>query len=293
MSRIEDALKKLRRGAGDPVPSEVRVRTARGSAVPLGKRKKISIEGEKHQVSQEDLARDGLLAPLDQAVAIADEFRRIKRPLIANAAARTGENAAPNQNLIMIASGLPNAGKTFCSVNLAFSLSLERELHVLLVDADVAKPHISRAFGLEQHPGLIDLLVDEAADLSSLLVRTDLNDIQILPAGRSHPQATELLASERMSAVVKELSTRYADRIVILDSPPLLMTSEAQALAGQVGQIVVVVEAGRTSKQSLEQTIETLPRDKAVNIILNKTSSWGRTGAYYGEYGYGYGYERR
>jgi Mrp family chromosome partitioning ATPase len=172
-------------------------------------------------------------------------------------------------------------------VNLAFSISLERELNVLLVDADVAKPHISRAFGLEGAPGLIDLLLEEAGDVADLLVRTDLNDIQVLPAGRSHPQATELLASERMSAVVKELATRYSDRIVLLDSPPLLITSEAQALAGQVGQIALVVEAGNTSRQSLAQTLDTLARDKAINLILNK-SDWGQVGSYYGEYGYGY-----
>src|SRR5690606_17848643 len=113
--------------------------------------------------------RGGLLAPVDQAVSVADEFRRIKRPLIGNAI-RSRPGAAANQNVIMIASGLPGAGKTFCSVNLAVSISLERDLNVLLVDADVAKPHISRAFGLENAPGLIDLLLDEAVDLSDVLV---------------------------------------------------------------------------------------------------------------------------
>src|SRR5690606_24955136 len=178
--------------------------------------------------------------------------------------------------------GLPGAGKTFCSVNLAVSISLERDLNVLLVDADVAKPHISRAFGLENAPGLIDLLLDEAVDLSDVLVRTDLNDIQLLPAGRSHPEATELLASDRMSDVVDELATRYADRIVLLDSPPLLVTSEAQALAGHVGQIALVVEAGRTTQVALEQTLETLDTDKAVNIVLNKApGATAMSGRYY------------
>jgi len=290
MSRIEEVLKRLQSAGATPAsvaPASSARRTAMRSAVPLAQKKKVTIEGERYHVSQDELMRGGLLAPIDQAVSVADEFRRIKRPLIANAT-RTGPDASAHQNVIMIASGLPGAGKTFCSVNLAVSISLERELNVLLVDADVAKPHISRAFGLRDAPGLIDLLVEEAGDVADLLVRTDLNDIQILPAGRSHPQATELLASERMSAVVRELATRYADRIVLLDSPPLLITSEAQALAGQVGQIALVVEAGRSSKQSLEQTIETLNSDKAINVVLNKTRGWGRSGYYYGEYAYGY-----
>ena len=289
MSRIEDALKKMRSevAGGAVAPSSGAALGGRASAVPIARKKKVTIEGEKHHVSQQALIEGGLLAPFEQAVSVADEFRRIKRPLIANAL-KTGPEAALHQNVIMIASGLPGAGKTFCSVNLAFSISLEREINVLLVDADVSKRHVSRAFGLDGAPGLMDLLAEETGDVADLLVRTDINDIQILPAGRSHSQATELLASERMSAIVKELGTRYADRVVLLDSPPLLITSEAQALASKVGQIALIVEAGQNSKHSLEQTLERLPPDKAVNIILNKARSWGRAGSYYGEYGYGY-----
>jgi len=220
---------------------------------------------------------------------VADEFRRIKRPLIVNATQGLG-HASDHMNVIMVASAMPKAGKTFCSVNLAVSLSLERELNVLLVDADVAKPHISREFGLGDAPGLIDLLVDDGRSIEQTLVRTDLNDIQILPAGSGHPQATELLASDRMSEIVDELATRYPDRIILLDSPPLLITSEAQALASQVGQIALVVEAGRTQHQTLLQALEVLHAEKAINVILNKSRHSSQSGYYGGDYGY-YGYE--
>jgi len=119
------------------------------------------------------------------------------------------------------------------------------------------------------------------------LVRTDLNDIQVLPAGRKHTQSTELIASERMEKVMHELATRYPDRVVILDSPPLLLASEAQALASQVGQIAVVVEGGKTTNQEIQEALELLDRDKAINFILNK-SVYSQTGGYYGG-GYGYG----
>ena len=280
MTKIEDALRKLqRRPAQSPTESSLGVPR---SAIPLAQKKKITIDRAKHHVSQEALIHGGLLAPHNQATSVADEFRRIKRPLIANAAKSSAEVAT---NVIMIASAMPGAGKTFCAVNLAVSISLERELNVLLVDADVAKPHISRAFGLSDVPGLIDLLVDERRDLADVLVRTDLNDIQVLPAGASHPQASELLASDRMSFIVRELASRYRDRIILLDSPPLMITSEAQALAGQVGQIALVVEAGQTSQQMLTQTIETLDSTKAINLILNKTRDAG-IGGYYAGYGY-------
>ncbi len=245
--------------------------------------RKVTVEGPRHQVSLDKLIRDGLLAPQDQAARAADEFRKIKRPLLANAANALTDSAG-HMNVIMIASGLPGAGKTFCAVNLAASISLERELNVLLIDADVPKPHISTAFGLRKNPGLIDLLLDDSVDLADLLVRTDFNDIQVLPAGKRHPQATELLASTRMSQIVAEFASRYPDRIIIIDSPPLLITSEAQALADKVGQIALIVEAGRTSHQVLTQTIETLDQDKAINLILNKNRHWGAASYYEGEY---------
>jgi protein-tyrosine kinase len=292
VSRIHEALKRLQRDA-PAVAEKKKLRNgfANGhelSAIPVAQKKKVTIEGPKHHIETQALIEAGLLAPLDHAIPVADEFRRIKRPLLTNVTRPLAERDR-HVNVIMIASALPSAGKTFCSMNLAVSISLERELNVLLVDADVAKPHISRELGLGDAPGLIDLLVDDARSVEDTLVRTDLNDIQILPAGSGHPQATELLASERMSLIIDELATRYSDRIILLDSPPLLITSEAQALASQVGQIALVVEAGSTSQQSLKQTVEVLNTDKAINVILNK-SLHSSHGGEYGGYGY-YGYE--
>lgn len=290
MSKIQEALKRLQSQAPEaPVPVTRKKGFANGpkgrSSVPIAAKKKVWTDGPKHHVSQQDLVDGGLLAPLDSAIPVADEFRQIKRPLIQNATNGVGEDH-DHMNVIMIASAMPKTGKTFCSVNLAVSISLERELNVLLVDADVPKPHISREFGLQDNPGLIDLLIDDTRGIEETLVRTDLNDIQILPAGRAHPQATELLASEKMSSIVDELSTRYPDRIVIIDSPPLLITSEAQALASQVGQVALVVEAGETSQQMLKQAIEVLDQNQAVNLILNKSSHASRLGYYGGYYGY-------
>lgn len=293
MSKIQEALKKLQKGSPPRADPNVAASIGRKfrnnqSAIPTARKKKVTIEGEKHHIDQEDLIRGGLLAPPDLANSLADEFRRVKRPILDNAS-RKGPEAAHQKNVIMVTSALPRAGKTFCSVNLAVSISLERELHILLVDADVAKPHISRAFGLSKRPGLLDLLENDSQQISDCLVRTDLNDIQILPAGHKHAQSTELLASERMSAIIAELSSRYSDRIILLDSPPLLITNEAQALADQVGQIALVVESGETTHKALMDTIEQLDPEKAINIILNKSRHSMQSGSYGGGYGY-YGY---
>ncbi len=317
MSKIQDALNRLKSEGVLPVQRTVPPQAPEPAPVPMAppelsddtipdgqqralevatptpiataRKKKVTIDGPKHAVDREQLIRAGLLAPVDHAGHVADEFRRIKRPLITNAVKYTGE-ASDHMNVIMITSAMPDAGKTFCSMNLALSMSLERELNVLLVDADVAKRHISRELGMAELPGLIDLLLDDALSVEEALVRTDMNDVQVLPAGHHHPQATELLASDRMSDILSELATRYADRIILLDSPPLLITSEAQALASQVGQIALVVEAGETTQQALLQTIEVLDPDKAINFILNKSRHSSQFGYYGGGYGY-YGYE--
>ena len=290
MSKIQEALQKLQKqGNGADKRSARSAATAKPrvpeTVIPIASKKKIEIEGEKHHVDESTLIRGGLLAPLDHAIPVADEFRRIKRPLIDNALER-GAGADGHMNLIMVASPLPGAGKTFCSVNLAASISLERELNVLLVDADVAKPHISKAFGLTGYAGLIDVLVDENLPIEDVLVRTDLNNIQVLPAGKRHSQSTELLASERMEEVMHELATRYPDRLIVMDSPPLMITSEAQALTRQAGQVALVVESGRTSNQEIHEALELMDQDKAINVILNK-SVYSQTGGYYGG-GYGY-----
>ncbi len=293
MSKIQEALKKLQKGSSsrpDPNADPAIGRKFRNnrSAIPMARKEMVTIDGEKHHIDQEDLVCGGLLAPPDLENSVADEFRRIKRPIL-DYASRKGPEAADQKNVILITSALPRAGKTFCSVNLAVSISLERELHVILVDADVVKPHISEEFGLAGRLGLIDLLIDDSQQVSDCLVRTDLNDIQILPAGQKHAQSTELLASERMSEIITELSSRYSDRIILMDSPPLLAASEAPAVADQVGQIVLVVESGETTHQALMETINILNPEKAINIILNKSRHSMLSGHYGGGYGY-YGY---
>jgi protein-tyrosine kinase len=293
MSKIQDALQKMQKGS-PPKRAEARTdlpgnrQQLPETVIPIARKKRIALQGTKHPLDEKHLIHGGLLAPLDHAIPVADQFRRIKRPLIDNVV-KNAAIEADHMNLIMVSSALPGAGKTFCSVNLAASISLERELNVLLVDADVAKSHISKAFGLSDYPGLVDILADETLSIEDVLVRTDLNDIQVLPAGSKHSQLTELLASDRMGEVIRELATRYPDRIIIMDSPPLLVTSEAQALAKQAGQIVLVVESGKSLHQDVQETLHSLDQSKPINVILNKSIYTQASGYYGGGYGY-YGF---
>lgn len=199
-----------------------------------------------------------------------EEFRMIKRPLLKRAFVEQGPGANP-ANLIMVTSSLPGEGKTYCAINLAMSIAMELDHTVLLVDADVARPSVLRTLGLPAHRGLMDILLDDKLDLADVMLRTNVDTLSILPAGTSTPRATELLASSSMSSIVLELANRYPDRIIIFDSPPLLLTSESRVLASHMGQIVVVVEAQTTTQHAVKEALHQLEGMSNVNLIYNKT----------------------
>ncbi|MBB6091629.1 receptor protein-tyrosine kinase [Povalibacter uvarum] len=311
MSLVELAIKKMQaaaRGASDaPVPQPPaadRPRTvplaepapvvARlapgvvGEMVSTGVHRALGSQPVEHRtdkmllVDRRALRAAGLMPPENQERALADQYRHIKRPLIAAATGRGGQRLDRGQ-LIMMASAMPGEGKTFTSINLALSMALEKDISVLLVDADVPKPHISRTFGVESELGLLDVLRDRKTTVESVIIPTDVPNLSILPAGVRSDTATELLASHRMEETVNHLATANPRRVVVIDSPPLLLTSESRALAHWVGQIVLVIRAGFTPQQAVMDAIAFLGENKSIGLILNQSNT--ATPGYY--YGYG------
>ena len=239
------------------------------------------------EIDIEQLHKLGMVTPDAARTSIAEEFRLIKRPLIEKA---FNQKSKPirHGNLIMVASSLPGEGKTFCAVNLAISIAMELDHTVLLVDADVARPSVPRYLQMKtpsdaNEIGLMDILLDDSLDLADAMLRTNIDTLSILGAGRSHPRATELLASQGMSALLDEIATRYPDRIVIFDSPPLLLTTEARVLAGQMGQIVLVVEAEATTQHAVKEVLRQIKSCQNINLIYNKARTLSN-GDYYGRY---------
>ena len=220
---------------------------------------------------------------------IKNEYRRIKRPLLSNAFGKTA-SLVDQGNLIAVTSSVPGEGKTFTAVNLALAFAQERDNTVLLIDCDVTKQGVSRMFGVERRrPDFTDLLAGEDLSVGDALLRTDVPGLVLLPAGKPHEYITEMVASQRMARLVHEIATRYNDRIIIFDSPPLLATPEAQVIAGLVGQIVFVIEAGKTPHSIVEDALEMLPKDKAIGLVLNKSESLSNRGSYYYNYYAPYG----
>ena len=227
------------------------------------------------------LRRLGMVTPDGRRTAIAEEFRNIKRPLIDKAISHAASTR--HGNLIMVTSALAGEGKTFCAINLALSIATEMDHTVLLVDADVARPAIPDILGFSAKAGLMDILLDQQLDMADVMLRTNVDKLRVLPAGTSYKHATEVLASQAMTKLLDEIASRYSDRIVIFDSPPLLPTTEARALASQMGQIVLVVAAEETTQHAVKEALRQVESCESINLVYNKARGFpGRK--YYGSY---------
>jgi len=246
-------------------------------------REDVVLSSRRVELDLAMLESTGIVTPNAPRSHIADEYRVIKRPLISNAMGR-GAAALTHGNLIMVTSAMSGEGKSFTSVNLAMSIATELDHTVMLVDADVARPSILRMLGLPDGPGLLDLL-EGKAEMSGVLMKTNIDKLTILPSGTPHARATELLASDAMRLLLDDISRRYPDRIVIFDSPPLILTTEARVLATQMGQVVMVVQADKTLQADVQHALATIESCPVKMMLLNKVHAEAK-----GKYGYGYGY---
>jgi receptor protein-tyrosine kinase len=262
---------------------------ARDSFAPRALQREVNwTDEEALRFVEIDLARmskAGYVIPDGRRNRIKEQFRIIKRPLLLNAFQR--ESRTQNPHIILVTSACPGEGKTFTATNLAMSIAAEREVKVLLIDGDVIRQDLSRRFGIETERGYLDLLEDETLDVSDIIVRTSIPSLALMPAGKIREEATELFSSSRMKALFEELASRYQDRIIIIDTPPVLASSEANALAMHAGQLVMVIEAGRTPRHTLQEALNLLAPCEQTYCILNKAADSDhsdRYGSYYEYY---------
>jgi protein-tyrosine kinase len=284
MSLVEQAIARLRNqqaGAQRPVMGG----SAPKSVVPpLIGDLEDSKAANRLVIEANALRADGYLPETSKDRQFADQYRRIKRPLIEKAL--SGNDAGGEPRVIIVTSAVPGDGKTFTSINLAFSMALERDISILLVDSDVAKHHITDIFGLRQRKGLLDALTDESLDPEALVVPTSSRGFSILPAGTRVEGTAELVSSNRMRQIVTTLCARNPRRILLLDSPPLLITNEGRSLVKIAGQVVLVVRAGETPRHAVQAAIDMIDENQAGGVILNQVKV-GFTEGYYGYGAYG------
>ena len=284
MSTIEKALDKLGQAMSAPtetVSADKPVATIERSVPEPADHRTAS---QFIDIDLESLSKRNFVAKATERKLIYEEYRVIKRKLINNAFGPLSSSLR-NPNLILVSSSRPGEGKTFTSVNLALSIALEQDKTVLLVDADVLRPNVSRTLEISVPRGLTDYLSSDNVDVTDIMYSTNVERLKLIAAGKPHHLSTELLASDKMAALVNEFASRYPDRIVIFDAPPLLGVNETSVLAGMCGQAVIVLEENKTKLNELEKAISMLPPDLATGFVINKAHYSRDKG-----YGYGYGY---
>ena len=288
MSIVEQTIARLKKGQGSaaqPAPGSMRSTDRRSphQAAPVLAKESLETPNLSKQIAVDNAAlrASGYFPEADRDRQFADQYRRIKRPLIEKALSVA--SSVPQARVIMVTSALPGDGKTFTSINLTLSMALEHDISVLLIDADVAKRHISTIFKLQSEAGLLDALIDESLDPESLIVPTTTRGLSILPAGKHVAGTAELLNSNRMRHIIAGLTARNPRRLLILDSPPLLVTNEGAALTRIAGQVVLVVRAGVTPRPAVQNAIAMIDAEQAGGVVLNQI----KESAGEGYYGYG------
>jgi exopolysaccharide/PEP-CTERM locus tyrosine autokinase len=184
---------------------------------------------------------------------------------------------------ILITSAAPGEGKSFAAANLAVSIALNINRYVLLIDADMRRPDLHRRFGLGEVPGLSNYLREGTA-LPSLLQKTQVDKLTLLPAGSSPANPSELISSERMAHLLSEVSGRYSDRLILVDAPPLSVAAESGVLARQVDAILVVIRHGKTKREEVLNLLSRVEDEKLLGCFLNGVDR--STSRYYGSYDY-------
>jgi len=257
--------------AAVPAAADAQVAAPRAADRSLGK------TSREVTIDIDHLASQGYLTPMLSDRVLAEQIRVIKQALLKNvddAAAR-----GLRRNLMLVTSATTGEGKTFFSMNLAMSLAMQVDHHALLVDADVLRPSVLSRYGIESSPGLLDLASNPELDVSDVLLRTNVPKLTLLPAGKENRNSPELLSSAYIDRLLQELSDRYADRLVIFDAPPILVSSGTRHLASRVGQVVMVVQADSADSRVVSQAFAAVDSCPLVSTVLNR-SSQADPGAY-------------
>ena len=245
----------------------------------------VDVSGPEVVLDRGRLASFGIPLPSSERSRTVEEFRLVKRNLMAAWSAAAPDEQRPSR-LIMVTSARPGEGKTFTSLNLALAFATERDVKALLVDVDTQHSTLGTILGLNGMKGIVDVLAGDV-DLSDALVRTNIANLLVMPPGQGGPHVPELFSSNQMVALMSELTRRFPDRFIILDTPPCMASSDAAALAPLVGQIVFVVEAHRTQQDEIEAGLSMLSSCPRISLLLNKSEL---ASAHFGSYGYGYHY---
>jgi Mrp family chromosome partitioning ATPase len=274
------------RTLAEPANRRVTRKEASPEGSRLGSALAAQFRGAVQPIDRRGLEERGLIVPDGGATGLLEEFRIIKRQVLLATRDARGAGQGEAAQRVLVSSPLPGEGKTFCAVNLALAIAVEKDTEVVLADADFAKPSIPALLGLAGETGLMDALADPGLPIERCVIPTDVPGLFVLPAGNRTSSDSEYLASGRTGEVLDRLTAGAPNRVVIFDSPPALAASPAAELARHVGQTLVVCRADQTGQSALEDALSLLSVCADLKLLLND-AHFSPSGRRFGSYGYG------
>ena len=287
MGKIFDALEKVEKNSPNTIVTKTREKEVRPKRVNRVREKSFDKKPDKvvalvnsNGTQKSGQLDDTLITYHDPQSVEAELFKVLRTNILFPA-----EGVPPKT--ILVTSALPGDGKSFVSSNLAISIAQGVEEHVLLMDGDLRKPAIHHRFGFGNGNGLSDYL-RSGDDIGTVLLKTPIEKLTILPSGEPPVNPAELMSSKKMKALLSEVKSRYEDRYVIIDSPPPAMAAETNAIVKYVDGIILVVRAGKTPREAIADTIDRIGKEKLIGMVLNHvdrshTKYYGYNKSYYKE----------
>lgn len=263
MGKYNDALKKSGRETGLKVVTADK-KKAPGKGNMEENETEVPDPGPGAPEKTADAARidPHLVAYHDPASVEAEIFKILRTNILFP---KTGEPPTS----IMVTSAIPGDGKSFVAANLAISIAQGIEEHVLLMDCDMRRSTIHTRFGFEENvPGLSEYL-SRGVSLPSLLKKTVVDKLTILPGGSPPANPSELLSGQAMKHLLQQARDRYSDRYIIVDSPPPQLTAETTALAKYMDGIILVVRYAATPRDMIQDLLEKLGKEKVIGVVMN------------------------
>ncbi len=239
--------------------------------------------GGTYEINRPRLEALGLLPPERHAVTFNQQYRRIKRSLLGLLFGAAMPTRTSGGRVLLVTSAIASEGKSFVSLNLALSFALEPEVRVVLVDGDVPKRTMSKALGLENRPGLLDVAADQQVSVDSCVYADASSRLLFVPSGSWRAEAPELLGSGRMHSVLSEIARRAAPCVVVVDAPPLHGANEARSLLSSVNHLLFVVRAGHATQGAVTDALASVSGACPVSIVMNDYAGKGVD-----SYGYGH-----
>jgi len=204
---------------------------------------------------------DFLVALKDPESQAAQQFKKVCIHIL--------QGSLPERKTILIASSLPSEGKSVVAANLAIGLAQTPETEAVLIDADLRKANLHKLMGISIDKGLKDYL-EEKAISSEIFYKTSIPRLLFIPAGRPSKHPEELLSCSRMKDLINEIKEKYPKCCIVIDSTPILFTSESDILFNQADGVIIVVQYGKTQRDALERSLKFLDKKKIIGIIFNR-----------------------